>query len=168
MKDLAEAVGVSISLISKDGNNKLLPPLAALHALVTAPGTYIGALFLTNFTGVGHVARAGSWPRIAANSDGTPVDVTLERLVPSGYGHPLQSNIYIVATGGGGMGTCAMKATSSVVLSVQGRLVLGIDGIVHELGPSASFALPPTPAHSYHNPGNEVTGVLWIDTTPTN
>ena len=44
-EDVAARVGVSISLISKYENNKLLPPLTVLHALVTALGTNIGSHF---------------------------------------------------------------------------------------------------------------------------
>ncbi|MFX8633172.1 helix-turn-helix transcriptional regulator, partial [Acinetobacter baumannii] len=59
IKDVAERVGVSISLISKYENNRLLPPLTVLHALVTALDTNIGALFDPQWAGVEHVARAG-------------------------------------------------------------------------------------------------------------
>jgi transcriptional regulator with XRE-family HTH domain len=163
IKDLAEQVGVSISLISKYENDKLLPPLTVLHALVTALGTNIGALFEPDWTGVGHVARAGTRPRISAGGDGQSAGVTLERLVPSGPGHLLQSNIHIVAPGGGSMGP--MRHEGDEVL--EGQLVLGIDGVEHVLGPGDSFAFPSTLAHTYRNPGPDVTRVLWVNTPPT-
>jgi transcriptional regulator with XRE-family HTH domain len=166
IKDLAEQVGVSISLISKYENDKLLPPLTVLHALVTALGTNIGALFEPDWTGLGHVARAGSRPRIAAGGDGASAGVTLERLVPSGPGHLLQSNIHIVAPGGGSMGPMRHEG-DEVGYVLEGRLVLGIDGVEHELGPGDSFAFPSTLAHTYRNPGTEVTRVLWVNTPPT-
>ena len=58
IKDLAERVGVSISLISKYENNKILQPLTVLHSVVTELGTNIGALLEPNWTGVDYVARA--------------------------------------------------------------------------------------------------------------
>src|ERR1700704_6660792 len=57
LKELAERVGVSISLISKYENDKLLPPLTVLHALVSKLETNIGALFEPDWTGVEHIAR---------------------------------------------------------------------------------------------------------------
>ena len=166
IKDLADQVGVSISLISKYENDKLLPPLTVLHALVTALGTNIGALFEPDWTGLGHVARAGSRPRITAGGDGHSAGVTLERLVPSGQGHLLQSNIHIVAPGGGSMGPMRHEG-DEVGYVLEGELVLGIDGVEHLLGPGDSFAFPSTLAHTYRNPGTAFTRVLWVNTPPT-
>lgn len=166
IKDLAGQVGVSISLISKYENDKLLPPLTVLHALVTALGTNIGALFEPDWAGLGHVARAGSRPRLAAGGDGTSAGVTLERLVPSGPGHLLQSNIHIVAPGGGSMGPMRHEG-DEVGYVLEGQLMLGIDGVEHALGPGDSFAFPSTLVHTYRNPGLEVTRVLWVNTPPT-
>jgi transcriptional regulator with XRE-family HTH domain len=166
IKDLAAQVGVSISLISKYENDKLLPPLTVLHALVTALGTNIGALFEPDWTGLGHVARVGTRPRIAAGGDGASAGVTLERLVPSGPGHLLQSNIHIVAPGGGSMGPMRHEG-DEVGYVLEGQLVLGIDGVEHVLGPGDSFAFPSTLAHTYRNPGTAVTRVLWVNTPPT-
>ncbi len=166
IKDLAGAVGVSISLISKYENDKLLPPLTVLHALVTALDTNIGALFEPGWTGVGHVARAGTRPRISAGGDGQSAGVTLERLVPSGPGQLLQSNIHIVAPGGGSMGPMRHDG-DELGYVLEGALVLGIDGVEHVLGPGDSFAFPSTLAHTYRNPGTAVTRVLWVNTPPT-
>ena len=69
-EDVAARVGVSISLISKYKNNKLLPRLTVPHALMTALSTNIGALFDADWNGVDHVARAGTRPCIAAGGGG--------------------------------------------------------------------------------------------------
>lgn len=166
IKDLAARVGVSISLISKYENNKLLPPLTVLHALVTALETNIGALFDADWTGVDHVTRAGSRPRIAAAGDGDAAGVTLERLVPNGRGHLLQGNIHIVAPGGGSMGPMRHEG-DEVGYVLQGRLELSIGELNYELGPGDSFAFPSNLAHTYRNPGAVETRVLWINTPPT-
>ena len=166
IKDLAQQVGVSISLISKYENDKLLPPLTVLHALVTALETNIGALFEPNWTGADYVSRAGSRPRIAAGGDGESAGVTLERLVAHAPGHLLQGNIHIVAPGGGSMGPMQHEG-DEVGYVLEGRLVLGIAGVEHELGPGDSFSFPSQLAHTYRNPGQEVTRVLWINTPPT-
>jgi transcriptional regulator with XRE-family HTH domain len=166
IKDLAAQVGVSISLISKYENNKLLPPLTVLHALVTALGTNIGALFDPQWTGAEHVARAGSRPRLVAAGDGEAAGVTLERLIPNGIGHLLQGNIHIVAPGGGSMGAMQHEADEFGYV-LEGRLELRIGDASHELGPGDSFAFRSNLPHTYRNPGLDVTRVVWINTPPT-
>lgn len=166
MKDLAERVGVSISLISKYENNRLLPPLTVLHALVSVLETNIGALFEPDWSGSGYIARAGARPRITAGGDGESAGVTLERIVPNGQGHLLQGNIHIVAPGGGSMGPMRHDG-DEVGYVLEGRLELSIDDAVYELGAGDSFAFPSHLAHTYRNPGSDVTRVLWINTPPT-
>ena len=166
IKDLAQRVGVSISLISKYENDKLLPPLTVLHSLVTELETNIGALFEPNWTGVDYVARAGGRPRISAGGDKGGPGVMLERLVPNGKGHLLQGNIHIVAPGGGSMGPMRHEG-DEVGYVLEGRLELNIGEALHELGPGDSFAFPSNLAHTYRNPGSEVTRVIWVNTPPT-
>ena len=166
IKELAQRVGVSISLISKYENDKLLPPLTVLHSLVTELETNIGALFEPNWTGVEHIGRAGARPRILAGGDDDAAGVMLERIVPHGKGHLLQGNIHIVAPGGGSMGPMR-HVGDEVGYVLEGRLSLSIADQLHELGPGDSFAFPSDLAHTYRNPGLDVTRVLWINTPPT-
>lgn len=166
IKELAQRVGVSISLISKYENDKLLPPLTVLHSLVTALDTNIGALFDPNWSGVGHVFRAGARPLIAAAGDRDSAGVTLERLIPNGQGHLLQGNIHIVAPGGGSMGPM-QHVGDEFGFVIEGRLELVIGDTAHELGVGDSFAFPSQTPHTYRNPGSELTRVIWINTPPT-
>jgi quercetin dioxygenase-like cupin family protein/DNA-binding XRE family transcriptional regulator len=166
MKELAERVGVSISLISKYENDRLLPPLTVLHALVNELQTNIGALFEPDWSGPGYVARAGERPQISAAGDGESAGVTLERVVPNGQGHLLQGNVHIVAPGGGSMGPMRHEG-DEVGYVLEGRLQLSIDDTVYELGAGDSFAFPSNLAHTYRNPGPKVTRVLWVNTPPT-
>jgi transcriptional regulator with XRE-family HTH domain len=166
IKDVAERVGVSISLISKYENNKLLPPLTVLHALVNVLDTNIGALFDPQWTGADHVARAGTRPCIVAGGEGDAIGVTLERIIPNGRGHLLQGNIHIVAPGGGSMGPMCHDG-DEVGYVLEGRLTLCIGDTAYEIGPGDSFAFPSHLPHTYRNPGTEVTRVLWVNTPPT-
>jgi quercetin dioxygenase-like cupin family protein/DNA-binding XRE family transcriptional regulator len=166
MKELAERVGVSISLISKYENDRLLPPLTVLHALVNELQTNIGALFEPDWSGPGYVARAGERPQISAAGDGESAGVTLERVVPNGQGHLLQGNVHIVAPGGGSMGPMRHEGDEAGYV-LEGRLQLSIDDTVYELGAGDSFAFPSNLAHTYRNPGPKVTRVLWVNTPPT-
>jgi transcriptional regulator with XRE-family HTH domain len=166
IKDLASRVGVSVSLISKYENNKVLPPLMMLHKLVSELGTNIGALFDSNWSGVSYIARAGSRPRISAAGLSDSVGVTLERIIPNGIGHLLQGNIHIVAPGGGSMGAMSHQGDEAGYV-LEGRLELSIDGVTHDLGTGDSFAFASHLFHTYRNPGADVSRVLWINTPPT-
>ena len=166
LKQLAERVGVSVSLISKYENDKLLPPLTVLHSLVTELETNIGALFDPNWSGVDYIARAGGRPRISAGGDTGSAGVMLERLVPNGRGHLLQGNIHIVPPGGGSMGPMCHEGDEFGYV-LEGRLELSIDDTTHELVPGDSFSFPSRLSHTYRNPGSEVTRVIWINTPPT-
>ena len=166
LKDLAARIGVSISLISKYENDKLLPPLTVLHSLVSELETNIGALFDPAWSSVDYVARAGSRPHIVAAGDGEAAGVTLERLIPNGRGHLLQGNIHIVAPGGGSMGPMRHEGDEFGYV-LEGRLELGIAESNYVLGPGDSFSFPSHLAHTYRNPGLEVARVIWINTPPT-
>lgn len=166
IKDLATRVGVSISLISKYENDKLLPPLTVLHGLVSALETNIGALFDADWTGAEYVSRAGSRPLISAAGEAGSAGVMLERLVMHGRGHLLQGNIHIVAPGGGSMGPMRHHG-DEVGYVLEGRLELHIDDTLCALGPGDSFAFPSHLAHTYRNPGPDVTRVIWVNTPPT-
>lgn len=166
IRELADRVGVSVSLISKYENNKLLPPLTVLHSLVSALETNIGALFDPDWSAVEHVSRAGTRPRIAAAGRDQAAGVTLERLIPNGQGHLLQSNIHIVAPQGGSMGTMRHEG-DEVGYVLEGRLELTLGDKTYLLGAGDSFAFPSTLAHAYRNPGAKVTRVLWVNTPPT-
>jgi quercetin dioxygenase-like cupin family protein/ribosome-binding protein aMBF1 (putative translation factor) len=166
LKELAERVGVSISLISKYENDKVLPPLTVLHALVSALDTNIGALFEPSWSPGGYVARAGQRPRITAGGDGGHEGVTLERLVPDGHGHLLQANIHMVAPGGGSMGPMRHEGDEMGYV-LEGRLELRIGDTVYEVAPGDSFSFPSTLAHAYRNLGPDVVRVLWVNTPPT-
>jgi transcriptional regulator with XRE-family HTH domain len=166
LKDLAERIGVSLSLISKYEHDKLLPPLTVLHALVRELDTDIGALFEPDWAASGHVFRAGARPRIGVAGEGGSGGVTLERIVPHGQGHLLQSNIHIVSPGGGSMGSLRHEG-DEVGFVLEGRLHLTIDEARHELGPGDAFAFPSHLAHTYRNPGRVTTRVLWVNTPPT-
>lgn len=166
LKQLAERVGVSISLLSKYENDKLLPPLTVLHALVSELQTNIGALFEPDWTPSSYVARVGSRPRITAGGDGQHEGVTLERLVPNGQGHLLQANIHIVAPGGGSMGPMRHDGDEMGYV-LEGRLELRIGDTTYDLGPGDSFSFPSNLPHTYRNPGREATRVIWVNSPPT-
>jgi transcriptional regulator with XRE-family HTH domain len=166
IRDVAEQVGCSMSVISKIENGKATPSLTLLHRLVNVLGINIGALFEASEDATAAVLRAGTRPVIALEPISRGAGVALERLVPYGDGHLLQGNIHIIAPGGGSDGGMEHEG-EEVGYVLEGALSLTLDGRTYELGAGDSFAFRSNRQHGYRNPGKTVTRILWINTPPT-
>jgi len=166
IRDVAERVGCSMSVISKVENGKATPSLTLLHRLVNVLGINIGALFDAQEGESAAVMRAGTRPVIAIERDGRGAGVALERLVPYGDGHILQGNIHIVSPGCGSDGRMEHEG-EEVGYVLEGELTLTLDGQTFALHPGDSFVFRSNRLHGYRNPGKTPTRILWINTPPT-
>lgn len=167
IRDVADRVGCSVSVISKIENGKVTPSLTLLHRMVGVLDINIGALFAASGDGEEPaVMRAGSRPVIAIERDGRRAGVQLERLVPYGEGHLLQGNIHIVAPGSGSEGGLEHEG-EEVGYVLEGELTLTIDGRSYALRAGDSFVFRSNRLHGYSNPGTTPTRILWINTPPT-
>jgi transcriptional regulator with XRE-family HTH domain len=166
IRDVADRVGCSMSVISKIENGKATPSLTLLHRLVSALGINIGALFESSEAESAAVLRAGARPVIAIEPHRRGAGVALERLVPYGDGHLLQGNIHIVAPGGGSEGGMEHEG-EEVGYVLEGELSLTLDGRTYELRAGDSFAFRSNRQHGYRNPGKSAARILWINTPPT-
>jgi transcriptional regulator with XRE-family HTH domain len=164
IRDVAERVGCSMSVISKIENGKATPSLTLLHRLVNVLGINIGALFEPKPDEGAPIARAGARPVMAMERGGA--GVALERLVPYGDSHLLQGNIHIVAPGAGSAGGIKHEG-EEVGYVLEGDLVLTLDGRSYTLHAGDSFVFRSQRKHGYRNPGKTPTRVLWINTPPT-
>lgn len=166
IRDVADRVGCSMSVISKVENGKATPSLTLLHRLVNVLGINIGALFQSTEQEATAVMRAGTRPVIAIERDGRGAGVALERLVPYGDGHLLQGNIHIVAPGCGSDGGMEHEG-EEVGYVLEGELTLTLDGKTYPLRPGDSFVFRSNRLHGYRNPGKTPARILWINTPPT-
>jgi transcriptional regulator with XRE-family HTH domain len=167
IRDVAERVGCSVSVISKIENGKVTPSLTLLHRMVGVLDINIGALFAASTDGEEpSVMRAGSRPVIAIERDGRRAGVQLERLVPYGEGHLLQGNIHIVAPGSGSEGGLEHEG-EEVGYLLEGELVLTLDDKSYALRAGDSFVFRSNRLHGYANPGTTPARILWINTPPT-
>ena len=167
IRDVADRVGCSVSVISKIENGKVTPSLTLLHRMVGVLDINIGALFAASADGEEPaVMRAGSRPVIAIERDGRRAGVQLERLVPYGEGHLLQGNIHIVAPGSGSEGGLEHEG-EEVGYVLEGELTLTLDGRSYALRPGDSFVFRSNRLHGYSNAGTTPTRILWINTPPT-
>ena len=52
-------------------------------------------------------------------------------------------------------------------LVIEGRVVVHLDGVAHDLGPGDSIRYDSTVPHWYSNPGPETCRAVWVITPPT-
>jgi transcriptional regulator with XRE-family HTH domain len=167
IRDVAERVGCSVSVISKIENGKVTPSLTLLHRMVGVLDINIGALFAAPADGEEPaVMRAGTRPVIAIERDGRRAGVQLERLVPYGERHLLQGNIHIVAPGSGSEGGLEHEG-EEVGYVLEGELTLTLDDKSYTLRAGDSFVFRSNRLHAYSNPGTTPARILWINTPPT-
>jgi transcriptional regulator with XRE-family HTH domain len=168
LKDVAQAIGCSESLLSKVENEKIRPSLKILHRLAAELQTSIGELFVTPDAAEGIVMRESERPtiRTMAAGLGGSAGVRLESLMPSTAGRLLYASIHIVEPGGGSDGQIEHKG-EEVGYLLEGTLDLTVAGKTYRLETGDSFFFDSSLPHGYCNPGTITTKVVWINTPPT-
>jgi mannose-6-phosphate isomerase-like protein (cupin superfamily)/DNA-binding XRE family transcriptional regulator len=166
LKEIAEQVGCSVSIISKIENNKAVPSLTLLHRLVGILGINIAALFDSTREPNGPVMHPGARPVIGLGNNGPESGVHLERIVPHSESTLLQGAIHIVQPAGGSSGAIHHEG-EEVGYVLEGELDLTIDEKTFRLRPGDSFFFRSELRHSYVNTGKVTAKVLWINTPQT-
>ncbi|MEQ8348754.1 MAG: cupin domain-containing protein [Sneathiellaceae bacterium] len=157
LRDLAEATGLSESLLSKIENDKSTPSLGGLHRIARALDTNVSHFFAAAERAPGVVARQGSRAVIRTGSE------TSEDLAPDNEMHLLQSLIVSVDPGGESQGTRQHQG-EEVGYLLCGELELTVDGNRHHLRAGDSFMFRSDLPHAYRNPGDEVVRIVWTNT----
>lgn len=165
LKQLAEAVGCSESLLSKIENDKARPSLQMLHNIVSHLGITIGSLFSEPDAHGGIVKRPGERAIIRMNS---PVadGVRLECLIPEGGGKTIYGSIHIVEPGGGSSGAISHEG-EEVGFVLEGILELTVQDKSYLVEEGDSFFFESHLPHSYRNPGDVTAKVIWMNSPPT-
>lgn len=165
LKQLAEAIGCSESLLSKIENDKARPSLQMLHNIVGHLGITIGSLFTQRDVHSGVVKRPGE--RAIIRMDSLTTDgVRLESLVPEEGGKTLYGSIHIVEPGGGSAGPISHEG-EEIGYVLEGTFELTVEDKTYVLYEGDSFFFESHLPHGYRNPGNVTTKVLWINSPPT-
>jgi len=162
LRDLAERVGCSESMISKIENNAALPSVTVLHKIVASLNVSMSVLFADDCVDRGIVSRRGARLKFTIDKAGSQ----LERLIPSEGDHLLEGNLHTLAPGGGSEGRLSHEG-EEVGFVVQGELELSVGDRVYTLKSGDSFVFRSEIPHSYRNPGKTRTRVIWVSTPPT-
>lgn len=166
LKDVAEAVDCSESLLSKIENNKVEPSLKVLHRITAVLGTTIAELFAAKRENEITVQHEGERRVVVTRATEAGGAVSLERIIPFGDDQLLDANIHIVdpRTDSGGDITHAGEEVGYVL---EGVLELTIEDATYHLTAGDSFYFRSELRHRYYNPGETTTRVLWVNTPPT-
>lgn len=166
LKDVAEAVDCSESLLSKIENNKVEPSLKVLHRITAVLGTTIAELFAARRENEITVQHEGERKVVVTRATEHGGAVSLERIIPFGDDQLLDSNIHIVdpKTDSGGDITHAGEEVGYVL---EGTLELTIEDVTYYLSAGDSFYFRSELRHRYYNPGEVTARVLWVNTPPT-
>lgn len=165
--DVAEAAGISPSLISKIEHNKLNPSLSTLHRIAKALGTSVSALFALEEQ-VDQVVLRRDERTIVAKGVGIFhwEGIEAEVLIPHDLGRQMEGFLFLMEPGGHSDGTIEHDGEECGYV-ISGELELIVNEVTYRLGPGDSFFFSSTRPHSYRNPGEEMTRVIWINTPPT-
>ncbi|MEP9390475.1 cupin domain-containing protein [Mesorhizobium sp. KR9-304] len=166
LKDLAEKVGCSESLISKIENEKILPSLSMLHRIAHGLGISIARLVEdTGNASLVHIYRPQDAVFVEKNIR-TGKGIRLESIVASSLSDLLQINIHHIQPGGSSDGTIEHQGHEFGYI-LEGEVSLHVAGEQYSLKRGEGFFFRSNLPHGYNNPGKTVAKVLWINTPPT-
>ena len=166
LKDIAAQVGCSISMLSKIENGRASPSLRILHAVMTALGSNIAALFDSGPDQDAVVYRKGERHVTHVGPGGPGRGVSLERLIPFSPGRVLEGNIHVVMPGANNGGPIRHTGEEAGFV-LDGELELKIGDQTYTLRAGDSFFFKSEIEHSYRNVSTRPARVLWINTPPT-
>ena len=165
LKELADLVGCSESMISKMENDRVHPSIVMLHKLVAALETNIGYLFSIDSIDETVVAKEGQRPVISSD-EGRRGGIALERLVPYSENFLLQANVHIIKPGGKSDGVITHKG-EELGYVIKGEVELIIGKKKYRLTVGDSFHFRSEIEHGYRNIGRAVAKIVWVNTPPT-
>lgn len=163
MRDLAEKVGCTESMISKLESGRAVPSLAMLQRLVEALDRDMASFFGSDINSPAIVLRMGQRPVLLTDPLREGPGVKYERLVPFGAGNLLECNVHIVEAGGSKNDPITHQG-ETIGYVLEGQLELTIDTTVYSLAAGDSFFFKNHLTNSYRNPGTETARILWANT----
>lgn len=158
LREIADRVGCSESLLSKIENGKASPSLAVLGRIAQSLQLAVSDLFFPiDLRQV--VSRKGARRAVRLHGVGSSV----ERLVPADGEHLLEGNLHILAPGAGSHGRLSHEGEEvGYVVAGQFELLLGNEVITLQAGDSFNFRS--VIEHAYRNPGTTVARIIWVST----
>lgn len=164
LRELAETVGCSESLLSKIENEKRVPSLQMLHRILQELNISIGSLFSLPADNV--IYRSGQRVVLNLNRGGRTQGQGVQLEALSAGGELLYASIHIIAPGGYSGGNITHQG-EEVGYVLQGSVELNIGEDTHVLHPNDSFFFRSDIPHRYRNISDEVAKIIWVNSPPT-
>ncbi len=160
MEQVAQAVGVNKSFISKLEHDAVAPSVATLLRYCDAVGIRPGTLFDPPPT------------KLVRKGEGQPIDLGGERMrefLISGEGQDQLMALLSEIEPGGGSGAepYTLRSAADLVHVLDGRLEMVVDGVSYILEAGDTLTFPPTLPHSWRNPSRTArTRAIWVIVPP--
>ncbi|CAM3691830.1 HTH cro/C1-type domain-containing protein [Bordetella sputigena] len=168
LKELADIVECSESMLSKLENDKLASSIGFLHRLASALGTSIAALYSDedNFSGPVHVFHANRKVRSVADPESLDQGVRFERIVPIDRNGLLQALVHTIPPGARSGGAVS-HAGEELGYIIEGEVEVTVDGKSYVVRQGDLIFFPSSLPHGYHNKGAKVARMLKVNTPPS-
>lgn len=160
LEQVATAIGVNKSYVSKLEHDSVSPSIATLVRYCDAVGTAIGNLFSQP---TANLIRKDERKPTAFGGAG------LSEFVISGEG---QKDILVLSSeilpgGGSGEELYTLRSSVDLVHVVSGRLTIVLDDVTYELYEGDTLTFAPSVPHSWHNPSaTESVKTIWVIAPP--
>jgi transcriptional regulator with XRE-family HTH domain len=165
LKELADIIGCSESMLSKLENEKLTPSISFLHRLASALGTSIAELFAETETDEGPAHHFPAERRARVEDQGRE-GAWFERILPVVKSGLLQALILNIPAG--------VKSDNDVEhigeeigYLIEGEINIFVDGKRYSLKQGDLLFFSSSLPHGYHNTSDKVARILWVNTPPS-
>ena len=163
MRELAQKVGCTESMVSKIEAGRVVPSLQMLQRLVAALDRDMASFFGSNLNSPGLILRAGQRPLVPTDPLRKGPGVAYERLVPFGAGNLLEGNVHVVEPSGHKEDPITHQGETMGYV-IEGQVELTIDTTAYNLSAGDSFFFKNHLTNSYRNIGAGTARVLWVNT----
>lgn len=165
LRQLADMIGCSESMLSKCERGHVLPSLDLLSRIAMQVGTSVAALFASGSELSCVVYKDGERPQLELGVAEHTGHTFLERLIPYTEGRQLNANLHVVPPGGGSAGALSHEG-EEVGFVIDGYIEITVDGATHLVGPGGSFFFKSELPHQYRNIGQTSARIIWVNSPP--
>jgi len=158
IRDIAQRVGCSESVISKIETGNANPSLSMLNRICDSLHITVASLF-DSAGGTKIVSRSGERENLPIDSLGSYV----ERLVPMDGQRLLEGHLHVVEPGGGSEGVYSHEG-EEVGFVIEGTIELVVGNERFQLSTGDSFSFSSRLPHSYKNIQDSIARVVWVST----
>ncbi len=163
MRELAEKVGCTESMVSKIESGRVVPSLQMLQRLVAALERDMASFFGSDLSSPGLILRAGQRSLVTSDPLRNGSGVAYERLVPFAAGNLLECNIHVVEPAAHKHDPITHQG-ETVGYVIEGQIELTIDTTSYSLSAGDSFFFKNHLTNGYRNVGPGRARVLWVNT----